>query len=222
MENVPSTEEILIDLARLANDYLLLAVVWHAAVFLALVAIVSERWRPSRRGAALLLTLPLLSVSSLAFVSGNPVNGIVFLGFAIASAAIASRMTKDEVSPGPMWATGVGAGMLVLALLYPHFLEGRATWTYLFAAPVGVIPCPTLALVLGFGLLAGGFASRVWSWLFAIAGFVYGVTGIFKLGVWLDAGLFAGAIALVAASASARAPLRVPFRSHRKESARRA
>jgi hypothetical protein len=53
-------------------------------------------------------------------------------------------------------ATAIGVSMIAFGWLYPHFLESHPATTYLFAAPTGVIPCPTLSLVIGFALLSGG------------------------------------------------------------------
>lgn len=35
--------------------------------------------------------------------------------------------------------------MLAIGWIYPHFLDGPAV-DYLHAAPVGLVPCPTLAV----------------------------------------------------------------------------
>ena len=81
--------------------------------------------------------------------------------------------------------------------LYPHFLEGHAT-AYLYASPVGLVPCPTLAVAIGFALLGNGLGSRVWSLTLAAVGLLYGLFGVLRLGVFLDIGLVSGAVALEA------------------------
>jgi hypothetical protein len=70
--------------------------------------------------------------------------------------------------------------------------------TYLYGAPLGVVPCPTLMAVLGLTLLGGGFRSRAWSLTLVGLGLLYGVVGVAWFGVILDAILVAGAAALAA------------------------
>jgi hypothetical protein len=82
---------------------------------------------------------------------------------------------------------------------------------YLYAAPTGVVPCPSLSLVVGFALLSGGLGSRAWSLALAIAGLFYGLFGVARLGVRLDIVLVGGSAALLALAlreADSRTPCR--------------
>ena len=88
-------------------------------------------------------------------------------------------------------------GLIGFGLVYPHFLPGEPWFAYLFAAPFGLLPCPTLALVTGVTLLVRGLDLRPWCWLLAAAGFLYGLLGVLRLGVYLDLPLLAGAVALL-------------------------
>ena len=81
------------------------------------------------------------------------------------------------------------------ARIYPHFLVGPAA-SYLYASPAGLLPCPTLAIAIGFALLGNGLGSRPWSLTLAAVGLFYGLFGVFRLGVYLDIALVGGAIAL--------------------------
>lgn len=197
---MPSPAEILAGLTRIANDYLVLAILWHAAVAFALGGLLNRRWRPSRRLGAALLALPTLSVSALAWATGNLFNGSTFLLISLLLAGFAWRLPAEPARRGPTWAVVLGAVFIAYAWVYPHFLESRPLWFYLVGAPMGLVPCPTLKLVLGFGLIAGGFGSLSWSLTAAVAGLAYGLIGMFALGVWLDAGLLvaAGAMAVYA------------------------
>jgi hypothetical protein len=69
-----------------------------------------------------------------------------------------------------------------------------------YAAPVGLVPCPTLSIVIGFTLLVGGFNSRKWMLILAIVGLFYGIIGYFRLGVKLDIGLIVGALTVALVS----------------------
>jgi len=93
--------------------------------------------------------------------------------------------------------------MIAFATFYPHFLSDRTPVAYLYAAPTGVIPCPTLSLVIGFALLGGGLRAPVWSSVLAAVGLFYGLFGVARLGVQLDVALIAGAATLLALSVAA-------------------
>ena len=75
---------------------------------------------------------------------------------------------------------------------------------------MGLIPCPTLSLVIGFTLLAGGFGSKAWSLVLVAAGTFYGLFGVARLGVVLDVVLAGGALCLLALTQSRR-PARKPI-----------
>ena len=191
---MPSPGEILEGLAAVANDWLALAIAWHV-VAAALLGALLAGWRPTRAVLGAMLATPLLSVAALAFSMGNPFNGAVFGLLSVASGALTLARRRVPNS-GSRLVTALGLAMIGFGWCYPHFLEADAA-LYLIAAPMGLVPCPTLAAVIGFGLLRNGLESRAWSWLVAGASLFYGIFGVFRLGVWLDIGLLAGAVALL-------------------------
>jgi hypothetical protein len=191
---MPTTPEILAGLTTIANEGLLVAVAWHFAIATAIVWIVTG-WRPTRRAAAVLMATPLVSVAAFAFAYGNPFNGAVFALGALALVILGLTARAGRVQPGPRWATAIGVAMVAYAWAYPHFLDGGSPIVYLFAAPVGLVPCPTVALVIGLSLLAGGVNRRV-AGVVALLGLFYGGFGAARLGVLLDLGLIVGAIGL--------------------------
>ena len=97
-----ASESILAALTEIANDWHWLALAWHillAAVLMGLVA----GWRPSSRLISHLLVAPLLSVSLVAWLSGNPFNGTAFGVLAATLLRAAKRFSKVSVqldSPG--------------------------------------------------------------------------------------------------------------------------
>jgi hypothetical protein len=202
---MPAPSVILEGLARITANFLILAVIWHIVFGLAITGLIAG-WRPSRKLAAAILAVPLLSVSVLAWVYKNPFNGTVFLIFAILLALVGLFLPKEKVRGGPLWGQITGVLMIAFGWVYPHFLGSGAWWKYLYAAPTGLIPCPTLSMVIGFALLAGGFASRTWSRLLAVLGLFYGVFGAFRLGVRLDIVLFGGALLLLIQSFTIKSP----------------
>ncbi len=194
---MPTSAEILAGLTQIANDAFALAIVWHGAILAAAVAWLLG-WRPSRRLVGGLIALPLASVAALAFAYGNPFNGAVFSALALALVALALRLDATPVhAPGP-WATGAGLAMILFGWVYPHFLVGHGTLAYLYGAPTGLVPCPTLSLAIGVALITGGVGSRAWSLTLAGGGLLYGLFGAARLGVLLDVGLLAGSAALIA------------------------
>lgn len=194
---MPTRSEILASITQLANDAFLLAVFWHVAVAAALVALAAG-WRPSRRTALRLLALPLVSVAVMAWVSGNPFNGTMFAVLVVGLDALARRLPATPVEHGPAWTAVVGGAMVAFGWVYPHFLEGRSPLAYLYGAPVGLLPCPSLALVMGLALLGDGLGSRAVPLVLGAFGALYAVVGVAWLGVGLDVALFVGAVALLA------------------------
>jgi hypothetical protein len=196
---MPTPDQILSGLTGISNDWLWLAIAWHVVLAGALAA-VAAGLRPPRRVAALLLCLPLASVSTLAFLASNPFNGSLFAALALALAVLCVTVPKAPISRGPAWSTAAGSLMVAFGWVYPHFLEGHSPVTYLYGAPLGLIPCPTLSAVIGLTLLAGGLDARAWPRVLAGGGLFYGLFGALRLGVMLDWVLVAGALALVIAT----------------------
>jgi hypothetical protein len=192
---MPSSSEILSQLSLLAQSYLWLAILWHLAVFAVLAR---KGWRPKQRHAAQILLLPLTSVSILALLHGNPFNGLVFLVLTFILGMISLRLANRPVSLNRKWSFPVGISAIFYALLYPHFLGESSPWLYLIAAPVGIVPCPSLSMVLGFTLLFNGFHSRLWQTVCVAAGVFYAIFGLFILGVWIDIGLLLVSISILA------------------------
>jgi hypothetical protein len=196
---MPGTEGILTHLTLAANGAAALAIGWHV-VGAAAVAALLLGWRPSTRGAGVLLTAPIASAAAVAFVFGNPFNGAVLTALVSLLLILTTRFDDGRVARGSAGATVAGISMIVFGACYPHFLEARSIAAYLYAAPTGVVPCPTLAVVIGFTLLGNGLGARAWALTLAATGLFYGVFGAVRLGVRLDLALVAGAIALVFAT----------------------
>jgi len=87
--------------------------------------------------------------------------------------------------------------MIIFGWVYPHFLEKSSLINYLYSAPTGLIPCPTLSIVIGFALLFNRFESKAWPLILSVISLFYGLFGIFRLKVMLDAGLLFGALFLL-------------------------
>lgn len=202
---MPSSEQILAGLQLIANRAQTVATLWHIAVFIALVAVASG-WRPSRRTIALLLVLPLLTVAIVAAAFQSVFNGVVFTVLGVTLAFLGRRVPEDRPGRPPRWALILGVALAALGFVYPHFLQVGSLFWYLYGAPTGVLPCPTLALVIGVTLMVDGVGARAWNVILVVAGLFYGLVGVAKLGVWLDVGLIIGAAGLAARTVAAREP----------------
>jgi len=200
---MPPAAEITRQIAEAANQWIALSIAWHLVIAVALVAL-AFGWRPGRRATGLLLASLCMSVAAVSWLTGNPFNGTSFTALTAALAFISLRLPAGAApARAPIWALIAGSVLLGFGLVYPHFLDGPAAM-YLVAAPVGVAPCPSLAVVIGFILLSDGLASRAWCRVLLVAGAFYAIVGVWRLGVMLDVGLVAGTVALGGLLATAR------------------
>jgi hypothetical protein len=195
---MPSSEAILAGAATIANQWRAAAIAWHVVLAVVMVAILLG-WRPSNRGAAYALSVPFFSVGGAAWAWGNPFNGTVFATLFLLLLTLAKRVSKNPVRFGPPIVAIPGAMLVAFGSGYPHFLETHTWITYAYAAPFGVLPCPTLSVVIGATLLCRLLGSAPWSIALVTAGLVYGAVGVVGLGVQLDYVLVAGALVLLGA-----------------------
>jgi hypothetical protein len=194
---MPSSTAILAGLTTIANEWWTVAVFWHAYVALLLVAI-AARLDCSVRLLGGLLVLPLLSVSALAWASGNPFNGVIFAGLSYTLASIVYRSPPRtiRIASGPPLLLGVV--FVAFGWIYPHFVETSHWSGYLIAAPLGLLPCPTLSAIIGLTLIVSGLESVAWSVTLAGAAVLYSAIGVIRLAVVTDIVMFAGAATLTA------------------------
>jgi hypothetical protein len=192
---VPSPDAVLTNLTATANDWRWLAVTWHV-LLAAFLLILIGGWRPSIRLVGQLLVVPILSVSVTAWLSGNPFNGAVFAIFGAVLVTSAVRLSPTAVRIASSAEVALGAVIVVFGWTYPHFVRTDSWTTYLYASPFGILPCPTLSLVIGITLIFPDLQSRSWATTLAVAGLLYGLIGVLRLGVALDWGLLVASAAL--------------------------
>lgn len=193
---MPTPEEILAGLSAIANDWRLLAIFWHG-YFAALIFGLFAGLRLKGRLFGILLAAPMLSVSALAWIHGNPFNGFFFALTGVVLIGIAARIEIERLSIAPMRLTIPGALLILFGWVYPHFLQDTGATAYLYSAPTGLVPCPTLSVIIGFTLVLRGLGSRVWCLVLSAVGLFYGAFGAGRLGVTIDWILFIGALATV-------------------------
>lgn len=208
---MPSPTEILTGAALAARESMAFAAAWHLVVLTAAIALL-RGVRPSRRAGGLAVAVLLLSPAWVAWRFANPFNSAVLALAGGVLSGLALRLGSAPVGGGAPWSRTVGLLLIALGWFYPHFLENPAL--YVVAAPLGVLPCPTLCAAAGITLFANGFSSRAWTLALATVAAFYGAFGAFRLGVWLDLLLLSGALALVALAfrdlSTAPAPRRPP------------
>jgi len=193
---VPSANSILDGLTQIATGAVEVSITWHVIVALA-AAVLLLGSRPQKRFAATALSAPLASVGLLSLLFGNPFNGAVFSLLAVGLAILALRAPRSPIAFGSTWSALLGSSLMVFALVYPHFLGDAPWFKYLYAAPVGAIPCPTLSLVVGAALIADGFGLGAWRLLIAAISCFYAIFGAVRLGVHIDIVLLGGAVGLL-------------------------
>jgi hypothetical protein len=191
---VATAETILSWANTVANNWRWLAILWHLGLAAALVWLVMAR--PSRRGIGAALALPVLSVAVVAWVSGNPFNGFTFTLLAVLLLRAAAHLAPISFVPASCGWLLAGAGLVAFGWVYPHLLAAKNWTDYVYASPFGLLPCPTLAVVIGITLACGGLSSAAWSMPLAAAGVVYGLIGVFVLHVGLDVWLLVGGLLL--------------------------
>ena len=190
---MPTPEQILFGLTRISNDWQILAIIWHGYFLLIAAALISG-YRPSKRLTGILLSLPVFSVSILAWVYGILFNGFIYALIGILLIIVSIRIPSENISTGSLWLVIPGVFFFLFGWMYPHFTESPSLPIYLYAAPVGLVPCPTLSIIIGLSLIINSFGSRSWALILGVAGMFYGVFGAARLGVTLDLILLLAAV----------------------------
>jgi NADH:ubiquinone oxidoreductase subunit 6 (subunit J) len=196
MSLYPTPEGIVSSLTELASKWRLAAVFWHL-YFAVLIAALICGIKPSKRIACLLLALPFLSVSILAFTIFNPVNGIGFALVGILLVYVSLKMPREQVQIAPWWALIAGAFMFVFGWVYPQFLDASSLYSFIYSSPVGIIPCPTLSIGIGLVMILNSLGSRKVSLILGVSGILYGITGVVQLGVTIDLVLLLGSVVML-------------------------
>lgn len=200
---MPSVHDVQAQLAAIAAGYPRLAIAWHAYFGLIAVALLCG-WRPPRRFAVILLVPPLLSASAMAWIAGNPFNGAVLLALAALLLFLALKQPCAPARVAPPWSLLPGIALFAVGWAYPHFLAASSLLPYLYRSPLGLLPCPTLAMVLGVTLVLDGLGSRGLCLALGAFGLFYGAFGVFRLGVAADWTLLLGALVVIARGFAAR------------------
>ena len=193
---MPTRDEILASLVSLANEYFEIAITWHI-IILMIIAALFAGWKPGNSLMILLLSVLLMSVSVFAGIAGNIFNAAIFAFLVIVSIYATLRSDNGIIRGDRSWPDIAGLLLIIFGLIYPEFLKTDSFLEFAYAAPTGLIPCPTLCVLTGFALLYKGFGSVLWSLTIVAAGLFYGLFGVFYLRINLDWFLVAGSLILM-------------------------
>jgi hypothetical protein len=190
------SKDIINGLQSIVNDYSTIAILWHA-VFYILIAALIAKWEPSNKIFGLLIAMPLLSVAILAWITGNPFNGTMFSIATILILFFGLKANGQSINYSQLNFMIAGILMIIFGLVYPHFIKLDSIFKCLYASPAGLIPCPTLSILIGFTLLYNGGCSQPITLILIVLGLFYGIFGVLKLAVYLDLFLLLGTISLL-------------------------
>jgi hypothetical protein len=193
---MPTPEEILNGLAFAANKFIMLGIAWHIITFAFIILLLSGR-KFNKKYIAAGSGILLLSVGYIANLVSNPFNAILFAIAALLFGIFTMKFKKVQVGLKWDYISVAGLIMFIFGFVYPHFLEGEPLYKYLYASPLGLIPCPTLSVFTGITLMLHGFQSKKWMITAAFLGLFYGIFGVLRLKVYLDIVLIAGALFLL-------------------------
>jgi len=186
------SEDIIKGLQSIVNNYSAFAIIWHGIIYILIAALIMK-WEPTNRTLGMIMSLPILSVAIFAWITGNPFNGSVFAIATILLILFGLKINTQVVGFSQLPFIVAGILMVLFGILYPHFIKPDSIFNYLYESPVGLIPCPTLSIVIGFH----GFGSNTIMLTLITLGLFYGLFGVIKLAVHLDIFLLFGAITLL-------------------------
>jgi hypothetical protein len=186
-----STETILEYLRTVSNRNLWHNGLMHVAILIAILVVFVSKNRRARRiaGDGVLFAL-FSSVIVVGVLNGNPFHVATMLPLALGSLRELLRGRSDYDFRRSAVPTALGALSIAIGFCYPDFVEASPI-ARAALAPVGIVPCPTLLVGLGFLALTPAREGRALRWAAAAIGLFYGATGVFALKVNLDAALLA-------------------------------
>src|SRR4029078_9739163 len=97
-------------------------------------------------------------------------NGVVFALLFVALVVLAMRESRQPVRIASPTLLVVGSCLIAFGWFYPHFVKTPHWTVYAYASPFGLLPCPTLAAVIGVPLMVEGLPSTAGSAVLRSAG----------------------------------------------------
>lgn len=181
-----SPEKILTYLTFVPNQTLWLNALNHLLVLTVLLFLVFGKKAKTKRlvvdGAICLL---FTSIVAVAAAYGNPFH-VITMGLLAVFAGIEFWQGKNEFTLHKINTRSLIALLSIfIGFWYPEFVKVNPIALLLFS-PVGIVPCPTLLIVLGLLTLAYPRVNKTQYIITVLMGAFYGSTGVFQLKVILD------------------------------------
>jgi hypothetical protein len=184
-----NAESILNAISLAANFSPAVNIVMHVLVLGAIVMLFTGAGPKLRRlifDAVLLILAAAVAVISI--LVGNPFNMLTFGIIAVISLIELIRGKNLAGRPGLNLNTVISLIIIFIGFWYPEFVQAGLP-AMLVLSPLGVIPCPTLMVMLGMLNLAVPNVNRVQYIALIVMAAFYGLTGVFMLKVYLDIAL---------------------------------
>ena len=185
-----SSEQILAGLKITVETYSGLRVVHHILLPVVLLFFVFFKEKASRL-VSLYILLAFLTVFLISLAPIRNVFYLIVFGFLTILAVFEFLNPKNDYSMKDTPKINVIIALVAgfLGFWYPHFVEG--SFKALYASPYGIIPCPTLLVILSFFLVFYPNSNRFFHWVLILVGLFFGFFGFFILKVRIDLALLA-------------------------------
>lgn len=183
-------ESVLNYLAMVSNQNIYLNLVMHVITFLSIPSIfLLKNIRVQKAVFNGLVVILTLTVTVNALINGNPFHLVTF-AILLIIALIELVMGRNQVviSASSNVTTFVAFIFLFIGVWYPEFVH-TSSLAMLFVSPMGIVPCPTLIVILSLFTLNSSGISKLQYIATIIIGAAYAVIGVFILKVYLDAAL---------------------------------
>lgn len=178
-------EVILQFLPMLANKYLYINALMHLLVFFTVAMIFMPHIKFKKTVFNILILVLMLSISILSIVNGNPFNFLTFFVLSVFAFIEIIKAKNEITTPKISIKTILCLVFILIGMWYPHFVNAHPA-LLIFLSPVGVLPCPSLYVLLGLLNLYHPQVNKSLFTATALIGLFYGITGVFVLNVALD------------------------------------
>lgn len=184
--SVISPEKILNYLIMVSNQNLWLNALIHLMVLTAMLVLIFGKNTKNKKWVVDgVICLLFISIVSVAIVYGNPFH-LLTMGLLAIFAVIELWQGKNEfITPKINLHTLIAFVSIIIGFCYPEFVKANPIGL-LLVSPAGIVPCPTLLIVLGLLTLAYPKVNKIQYLMTVLIGTFYGVTGVFQLKVFLD------------------------------------
>ena len=183
-------ESILNYLAMVSNQNISLNLIMHVITFLAIPSIfLLKNIRMQKAVFNGLVFILTLTVTVNALINGNAFHLVTFaILLIIALRELVMGKNQVVISATNNVTTFVAFICLFIGVWYPEFVH-TSPLGMLFVSPMGIVPCPTLIVILSLFTLNSSGISKLQYIATIIIGAVYAVIGVFILKVYLDAAI---------------------------------